>query len=71
VIADHPILTAQLPAATPFLWLELGGLSSDNLLAAGIAVVDGSAFGAPGHARLPFGGAASLERLRSSLQAVT
>ncbi len=74
VVAEHPILGAQLPAATPFLWLELGELSSDDLLAAGVAVVDGVAFGSPGHARLPFGNAAALQnelrdRLRRSLRA--
>jgi aspartate/methionine/tyrosine aminotransferase len=60
VIADDAILSAQLPAATPFLFLDLGRLSSESLLAAGVAVVDGAAFGAPGYARLPFGGAADL-----------
>jgi len=72
MIADHPILSAPLPAATPFLWLTLDGISSESLLAARFAVVDGSAFGAPGHARLPFGGAAALERalLHSSIQEV-
>jgi aminotransferase len=58
VVADHSFLSAPLPAATPFLWLDLGGLRPENLLAAGIGVVDGAAFGAaPGHARLPFAGA--------------
>jgi aspartate/methionine/tyrosine aminotransferase len=60
VIADDAILSAPLPVATPFLFLRLGGLSSENLLAAGVAVVDGAAFGAPGYARLPFAGAADL-----------
>jgi aspartate/methionine/tyrosine aminotransferase len=60
VIADDAILSARLPAATPFLFLDLGGISSENLLAAGVAVVDGAAFGAPGYARLPFAGAADL-----------
>ena len=55
-IAEHPILSAPLPAATPFLWLDLGGLSPEDLLAEGLPVVDGAAFGAPGHARLPFTG---------------
>ncbi|MCP9486515.1 MAG: pyridoxal phosphate-dependent aminotransferase [Gaiellaceae bacterium MAG52_C11] len=73
-ITEHEILSAPLPVATPFLWLELGALTSKNLLAAGIAVVDGAAFGTPGYARLPFAGAAALQdelrdRLRSSLQA--
>jgi aspartate aminotransferase len=60
VIADDAILSAQLPVATPFLFLDLGGLSPENLLAAGVPVVDGAAFGAPGYARLPFAGAADL-----------
>lgn len=67
-IADHPTLSAELPAATPFLWLKLGELTSADLLAAGVAVVDGAAFGSPGHVRLPFGGAAALQdELRSRL----
>ena len=71
LIADHPILSAPLPAATPFLWLELGELSSSDLLAAGVAVVDGAAFGAPGFARLPFAGAAALpDELRDRLSHV-
>ena len=70
-VGDHPILRAALPPATPFLWLELGGLSSDQLLDAGIAVVDGAAFGAPGYARLPFAGAAELQdELRARLSRV-
>jgi aspartate/methionine/tyrosine aminotransferase len=60
VVSDDPILEARLPAAGPFLFLNLGELHIENLLAAGVAVVDGAAFGAPGYARLPFGGAAEL-----------
>jgi aspartate/methionine/tyrosine aminotransferase len=56
MIAEHPILSAALPAATPFLWLKLGGLSSEDVIAEGLPVVDGAAFGTPGYARLPFGG---------------
>jgi aminotransferase len=56
MIADHPVLSAPLPAATPFLWVDLGELSSDDLIEQGLPVVDGSAFGTPGYARLPFGG---------------
>jgi aspartate/methionine/tyrosine aminotransferase len=52
----HASVSAELPAAGPFLWLELGGLSSADLVAEGFPVVDGGAFGTPGHARLPFGG---------------
>ncbi len=56
MIAEHPTLSAPLPAATPFLWLELGGRSSDDVIAEGLPVLDGAAFGTPGYARLPFGG---------------
>ena len=69
-IADHPILSAPLPAATPFLWLDLGELSSEYLLEKGIAVVDGAAFGTPGYARLPFAGAAELGHQLSVLNTV-
>lgn len=55
-ISEHPIVTAELPAAGPFLWLALAGLSSQDLIDEGFPVVDGAAFGTPGHARLPFGG---------------
>ena len=59
-VADHPILSAPLPSATPFLWLDLGGLPAQSLLAAGLAVVDGVHFGMPGR-RLPFAGAVEHE----------
>jgi aspartate/methionine/tyrosine aminotransferase len=55
-IVEHPTLSAALPVAGPFLWLELGGLSSEDVIAEGFPVVDGAAFGTPGYARLPFGG---------------
>jgi aspartate/methionine/tyrosine aminotransferase len=55
-IVEHPTLGAALPVAGPFLWLELGGLSSEDVIAEGFPVVDGAAFGTPGYARLPFGG---------------
>ena len=57
-ISDHPVVSADLPPAGPFLWLALGGLSSQDLIDEGFPVVDGAAFGAPGYARLPFGGCA-------------
>lgn len=60
VIEDDPILSAPLPLAGPFLFVHLGELHIENLLAAGVPLVDGAAFGAPGYARLPFGGAAEL-----------
>ena len=56
MVVEHPILSARLPEATPFLWLKLGELSSEKLLEQGLPVVDGAAFGLPGYARLPFGG---------------
>lgn len=71
-VSDDPVLSAALPASTPFLFLDLGPLSADTLLAAGVAVVDGAAFGAPGYARLPFAGAAEHEaELRYRLELVT
>ena len=61
-----------LPPAGPFLFVDLGGLHIENLLAAGVPVVDGAAFGAPGYARLPFGGAADLaEELHRRLALAT
>lgn len=71
VVADHPILSALLPPATPFLWLNLGDLSAATLLAAGLAVVDGAAFGTRGYARLPYAGAAvSQAELRRHLSLI-
>jgi aspartate/methionine/tyrosine aminotransferase len=58
-ISDHPVVSAELPPAGPFLWLALGGLSSQDLIDEGFPVVDGAAFGTPGYARLPFGGFAT------------
>jgi aspartate/methionine/tyrosine aminotransferase len=64
-------LSCALPLATPFLFPQLRGVDADWLLAARIPVVPGSAFGAPGYARLPFGGAAELAaELRGALQLV-
>jgi aspartate/methionine/tyrosine aminotransferase len=60
VVSDDHMLSAPLPVAGPFLFLHLGELQIENLLAAGVPVVDGAAFGAPGYARLPFAGAADL-----------
>jgi aspartate/methionine/tyrosine aminotransferase len=72
VVADDAMLSAPLPAAGPFLFLHLGGLHIENLLAAGVPLVDGAAFGAPGYARLPFGGAAGLaEELHRRLALAT
>ena len=72
VISDDPILSAPLPPAGPFLFVQLGGLHLENLVAAGVPVVDGAALGAPGYARLPFGGAADLaDELHRRLALVT
>ncbi len=72
VIVEHPTLSGALPAASPFLWLTLRDLSARDLCAAGIGVVDGAAFGSPGHGRLPFGGAAALaDELRRAFDRVT
>ena len=71
-IEAHPILSAALPPASPFLWLDLGGIPAENLIAAGIAVLDGTHFGAPGYARFPFAGASEHEaELRRRLALVT
>jgi hypothetical protein len=54
------------------LFVNLGGVAPENLLAAGVAVVDGAAFGAPGYARMAFGGAADLaDELHSRLALAT
>ena len=66
------MLSAPLPPAGPFLFVDLGGLHIENLLAAGVPIVDGAAFGTPGYARLPFGGAADLaEELHRRLALAT
>lgn len=55
-----PGLTAAMPAAAPFLFVRAatGGEVATGLALAGLPVVDGAHFQAPGYARLPFGGAA-------------
>jgi len=71
-IAAHPVLDAALPPASPFLWLDLGGLAAQSLIDVRIAVLDGAHFGAPGHARFPFAGASEHEdELRRRLALVT
>ena len=52
-------LTTVAPLAAPFLFVgsTLGDGLADQLNAVGLPVVDGSAFQAPGYARLAFGGA--------------
>ncbi len=51
-VSGQESLDAHLPAATPFLWLRLAETPLDPRL----PVVDGSAFGTPGFARLPIAG---------------
>jgi aspartate/methionine/tyrosine aminotransferase len=55
-----PGLHALPPSAAPFLFVRAdgGGEVAAGLAAAGLPVVDGIHFQAPGYARLPFGGAA-------------
>jgi aspartate/methionine/tyrosine aminotransferase len=59
LVAATPGLTATTPLAAPFLFVgsETGTDLADELERLGLPVVDGAAFGAPGYARLPFGGA--------------
>ena len=55
-----PGLAAGVPAAAPFLFVhaDSGEPVAAGLAAAGLPVVDGIHFQAPGYARLPFAGAA-------------
>ncbi len=64
-VAATPGLSATPPAAAPFLFVraDAGGDVAAGLLDAGLPVVDGAAFQAPGYARLVFGGAAQAESL--------
>jgi aspartate/methionine/tyrosine aminotransferase len=62
-VSATPGLAAGPPAAAPFLFVraEAGGEVAAGLLDAGLPVVDGARFQAPGYARLVFGGAARAE----------
>jgi aspartate aminotransferase len=60
-------LSALRPAATPFLYVNLGGAGEDELLEAGIPAVPGRFFHGPGYARVPFGG--DVEAFGSALRA--
>ena len=64
-VAATPGLSATPPDAAPFLFVraDAGGDVASGLLDAGLPVVDGAAFQAPGYARLVFGGAAQVEAL--------
>ncbi len=69
-VAATPGLCAATPDAAPFLFVRAddGDDVAPSLLDAGLPVVDGSHFQAPGYARLPFGGAAAAaEALRAAL----
>ena len=58
-----PGLSAAMPSAAPFLFVraDSGDAVADALVRAGVPVVDGAHFQAPGYARLPFAGAARAE----------
>jgi aminotransferase len=62
-VAATPGLSAAVPAAAPFLFVhgDSGEPVAADLARAGLPVVDGVHFQAPGYARLPFGGAADAE----------
>lgn len=56
-----PSLSAVVPSGATFFFLNLGkdaGRTFDELISRGIPIVEGTHFGAPGYARLPFGGSA-------------
>ena len=59
----HPVSCAAVPSAAPFLFVraDSGEAVGDALARAGVPVVDGVHFQAPGYARLPFSGAARAE----------
>jgi aspartate/methionine/tyrosine aminotransferase len=63
-------LACELPRATPFLFPDVTAIGGSRaLLEAGIPCVDGAAFGAPGFARVAFGGAAAaIEGLVEALR---
>ncbi len=69
-VAQTPGLTCAPPEAAPFLFVrsEAGEDVAEGLIAAGLPVVGGTAFQAPGYARLVFGGAAdAATELRAAL----
>ena len=59
-VAATPGLSAAVPGAAPFLFVhaDSGAPVGEGLARAGLPVVDGVHFQAPGYARLPFAGAA-------------
>ena len=62
-VETTPGLSAAVPSAAPFLFVraDSGEPVGEALARAGVPVVDGVHFQAPGYARLPFGGAAHAE----------
>ena len=69
-VTATPGLDAAVPAAAPFLFVhaQSGEPVGEELVRAGLPVVDGVHFQAPGYARLPFAGAArSAEALTAAL----
>jgi aspartate/methionine/tyrosine aminotransferase len=62
-VGATPGLSAAVPAAAPFLFVraDSGEPVAADLARAGLPVVDGVHFQAPGYARLPFAGAAQAE----------
>jgi aspartate/methionine/tyrosine aminotransferase len=62
-VVATPGLSAAVPAAAPFLFVhaDSGEPVAADLARAGLPVVDGVHFQAPGYARLPFAGAARAE----------
>jgi aspartate/methionine/tyrosine aminotransferase len=65
-VNENPRLSCALPAATPFVFVDVTALTTqgqdpvDVLLAAGIPTVAGRYFGAPGYVRLAVGGSAAV-----------
>lgn len=67
-VAATPGLDTGVPSAAPFLFVHAasGEPVAESLLRAGLPVVDGIHFQAPGFARLPFAGAARAEAALSA-----
>jgi aspartate aminotransferase/aminotransferase len=65
-VNENPCLSCALPAATPFVFVDVTALTAlgqdpvDVLLAVGIPTVAGRYFGAPGYVRLAIGGSADV-----------
>jgi aspartate/methionine/tyrosine aminotransferase len=63
-VEETPGLAAAVPQAAPFLFVhgDAGAPVAEGLARAGLPVVDGIHFQAPGYARLPFAGAANAAK---------